>query len=248
MVINTIINYEYDNLKNDINRLTHLYQFYDHKNISFHTITLDNHDFYSNFDENGLIVNDNFCFNLNNKNKIKITLCLTRINQWGDGDIKCKMFDDNPISIVYTKKIDISKKFDENDKKIDTNKSNISNNHNISQINKKKIDDKSTIIDSNLNRLNANLLTFINIDLDFSNLRGRINTHQNDIQKINEKIYYLNNHYHLAKIYIYYIKQTYQDVDNDNDFNIFSQEIVFDFNKDSYLEVIFELLTQFNNY
>ena len=105
---------------------------------------------------------------------------------------------------------------------INDNKTNISNNYNISQINKKKIDFKSTIIDSNLNRLNATTSTFTNIDLDLSNLRGRINTHQDDIQKINEKIYYLNNYYHLAKICICGIKQTYQDVDNDNHFNIFS--------------------------
>ena len=45
LTINIIINYEYDNLKNDINRLTHLYQFYDDKGALFYTLTLDNHDF-----------------------------------------------------------------------------------------------------------------------------------------------------------------------------------------------------------
>ena len=73
LIINTVINYKYDNLVNDVNRLTHLYEFFDDKNVLFYSITLDNHDFStSNFDENILNVSDNFCFNIDNKNKIKI--------------------------------------------------------------------------------------------------------------------------------------------------------------------------------
>ena len=65
LTVNTNITYKYDNLQNDINRLTHMYQFYDDKNVIFYSITLDNHDFsISNFDENILNVKDNFCFNL----------------------------------------------------------------------------------------------------------------------------------------------------------------------------------------
>ena len=45
LIINTIINYKYVNLKNDINRLTHLYEFCDDKDKLFYSITLDNHDF-----------------------------------------------------------------------------------------------------------------------------------------------------------------------------------------------------------
>ena len=54
LIINTIINYKYDNLENDINRLTHLYEFFDDKNVLFYSITLDNHDFGvpSNSDKN----------------------------------------------------------------------------------------------------------------------------------------------------------------------------------------------------
>ena len=119
LTINTIINYKYDNFEIDINRLTHLYQFYDDKNIIFYTITLDNHDFStSNFVENILNVKDGFCFNLDKAyNEIKILLSLTRINEWGDGIIKLEMINDNYINIIYAEKIDISKKFDENDKK-----------------------------------------------------------------------------------------------------------------------------------
>ena len=120
LIINTIINYKYDNLENDINRLTHLYEFFDDKNVLFYSITLDNHDFGipSNSDKNILNIDDNFCFNINNKNNIKLVLTLTRINQWGSGNIKLKMIDDNNINITYKVKTDISNKFDENDKKI----------------------------------------------------------------------------------------------------------------------------------
>ena len=73
LIINTIINYKYDNLENDINRLTHLYEFFDDKNVLFYSITLDNHDFGvpSNSDKDILYIDDNFCFNINNKNNIK---------------------------------------------------------------------------------------------------------------------------------------------------------------------------------
>ena len=119
LIINNKCYYQYDNLENDLNRLTHLYEFFDDKNVLSYSITLDNHDFsISNFDENILNIVDNFCFNINNKNNIKIVLSLTRINEWGDGNIKLKMINNNSINIIYKEKTDISNKFDENDKKI----------------------------------------------------------------------------------------------------------------------------------
>ena len=72
--INTIINYKCDNLKYDVNGLTHLYEFYNNQNILFYSITFDSHDFSkANFVKNILNINDNFCFSLvNTYNKIKI--------------------------------------------------------------------------------------------------------------------------------------------------------------------------------
>ena len=69
LIINAIINYKYDNLENDINRLTHLYEFFDYKNEKFYSITLNNHDFGvpNNSDNNILNIKENFCFNINNK-------------------------------------------------------------------------------------------------------------------------------------------------------------------------------------
>ena len=133
LIINNIINYKYDNLENDINRLTHLYEFYNDQNILFYSITLDNHDFGvpSNSDKNILNIDDNFCFNINNKNNIKLVLTLTRINQRGTGGIKLKMIDDNNINIAYKVKTDISNKFDKNDKKIKILDEKVSTNNNL---------------------------------------------------------------------------------------------------------------------
>ena len=106
-MINTIINYKYDNLKNDINRLTHLYQFYDSENNLSYKITLDNHDFReSDFNNNVLNVKDNFCLNLTNiYDKIKVILSLIRINEWGAGNIGLQMVDNDYINIINAEKL-----------------------------------------------------------------------------------------------------------------------------------------------
>ena len=130
------ISYKYDNLENDLNRLTHLCQFYDDKDVLFYTITLDNHDFgISDVNKNILNVKDNFCLNVNNKNKIKVILSLTRINQWGSGIIDLELINDNSINIIYKEKIDIVTKINTID-------------NNISEINK-KTDNNNTLISNN---------------------------------------------------------------------------------------------------
>ena len=88
-----------------------------YKNVLFYSITLDNHDFGvpSNSDLN---IDDDFCFNTNDKNNIKLVLSLTRINEWGNGSINLEMIDHNYINIIYNEKKDISNKFNENDKKL----------------------------------------------------------------------------------------------------------------------------------
>ena len=161
--INTNINYKYNNLQNDLRRLTHLYEFYDKDDNIFYTITLNHNDFGKIFNEdnNVLIIKDNFCFNIDNKDKIKIILSLVRVNDYGIGLIDLKMINDNSINIVYNKKTDISVKFNENDKKIDTNTNNISSNYNFTQINKKKSDNNTTFIDTNRDNI-ANNLSKIN--------------------------------------------------------------------------------------
>ena len=122
------ISYKYDNLENDLNRLTHLYQFYDDKDVLFYTITLDNHDFgISDVNKNILNVKDNFCLNVNNKNKIKVILSLTRINQWGSGIIDLELVNDNSINIIYKEKIDIVTKINTIDNNISSNLNTLNN-------------------------------------------------------------------------------------------------------------------------
>ena len=261
LIINTIINYKYDHLENDINRLTHLYEFFDDKNILFYSITLDNHNFGvpSNSDLNTLNINDNFCFNINYKNNIKLVLSLTRINEWGTGSINLQMINDNnSINIIYKEKTDISNKFNENDKKINTNKNNISdntslidtnknnistlktdvsNNYNFIQINKKKSDNNTTFIDTNRDNIATNLNTLNNIDNDLINLRGRINTHQTDIQNINTNINLLSNSYKLKDIIIIDIIKSNipETIDINNEFIIINSSLN-DLKKDSYMQ------------
>ena len=214
LIINTIINYKYDNLENDINRLTHLYEFFDDKNVLFYSITLDNHDFGvpSNSDKNILNIDDNFCFNINNKNNIKLVLSLTRINEWGNGSINLEMIDNNSICIIYKEKTPITNKFD----KIDTE---------LSQI-KRKTDSDNNLISNNFTSilpLKSNYaidniwlfnLDFIK-DINFKSDIKKILVYENNINyqfkigsfvELNESLVY---QYEDLKSYYFALKETY---------------------------------------
>ena len=98
-----------------------MYEFYDKDDKIFYTITLNHNDFgkISNEDNNVLIIKDNFCFNIDNKDKIKVVLSLARVNDYGVGLIDLEMINDNYNKSLFTmNKTDISNKFNENDKKI----------------------------------------------------------------------------------------------------------------------------------
>ena len=238
LIIDTVINYKYDNLKNDLNRLTHLYQFYNDKDELFYSITLDNHDFStSNFEENILNVSDNFCFNINNKDKIKLVLSLTRINDWGSGTINLQMIDNNSsINIIYKEKTDISNKFDENDKKIKAIDDKISSNNNLISNNFTSILPlKSNYVIDNIWLFNLNS----NKDLNFKSDIKKILVYENNIDyqfkpksfiEINESITYK---YDNIKLYYYVLKETYVIMDQNDtildefNFNIKSKGFIF---------------------
>ena len=238
LIIDTVINYKYDNLKNDLNRLTHLYQFYNDKDELFYSITLDNHDFStSNFEENILNVSDNFCFNINNKDKIKLVLSLTRINDWGSGTINLQMIDNNSsINIIYKEKTDISNKFDENDKKIKAIDDKISSNNNLISNNFTSILPlKSNYDIDNIWLFNLNS----NKDLNFKSDIKKILVYENNIDyqfkpksfiEINESITYK---YDNIKLYYYVLKETYVIMDQNDtildefNFNIKSKGFIF---------------------
>ena len=238
LIINTIINYKYYNLENDINRLTHLYQFYDDKNELFYSITLDNHDFGvpSNSDKNILNVSDNFCFNIDNKDKIKIVLSLTRINEWGNGNINLQMINNNSINIIYNQKTDISDKFDENDKKIKAIDDKISSNNNLISNNFTSILPlKSNYVIDNILLFNLNS----NKDINFKSNINRILVYEtnifyqfkpNSFIEINESIAYK---YDNIKLYYYVLKEKYVLLDQNDtildefNFNVKSKGFIF---------------------
>ena len=237
LIINAVINYKYDNLKNDLNRLTHLYQFYDDKDELFYSITLDNHDFStSNFDKNILDISDNFCFNIDNKDKIKIVLSLTRINEWGTGNINLQMIDNNYINIIYKQKTDISNKFNENDKKLKDIDNKISSNNNLIS------DNFSSILPLKSNYVIDNIWLFnlnSNKDLNFKSDIKKILVYENDINhqfkvnsiiELNESILYK---YENIKSFYFVLKETYILMDQNDtildefSFNITSKGAVF---------------------
>ena len=221
LIINTIINYKYYNLENDINRLTHLYQFYDDKNELFYSITLDNHDFGvpSNSDKNILNIKDNFCFNIDNKDKIKIVLSLTRINEWGTGNINLQMIDNNSINIIYKEKTDISDKFDEHNKKIKAIDDEVSFNNKLISNNYELLSNlKTNYVIDNILLFNLNSSK----DINFKSNINKVLVYEtnifykfkpNSFIEINESITYK---YDNIKLYYYLLKETYVLLDQND--------------------------------
>ena len=236
LIINTVINYKYDNLKNDLNRLTHSYQFYNDKDELFYSITLDNHDFStSNFDENILNVSDNFCFNIDNKDKIKIVLSLMRINEWGTGSINIEMIYNNSINSIYKEKTNVSDKFDEHNQKIKTINDKISSNNNLISNNFTSI----LPLKSNYIINNIWLFNLPDKDINFKSDIKKILIYENTIDyqfkvnsfiEINESIAYK---YDNIKLYYYVLKETYVLMDQNDtildefNFNIKSKGFIF---------------------
>ena len=54
--------------------------------------------------------------------------------------------------------------------------------------------------------------------------------------------------YKLGEIYTYDIQNGYKFVDKNNHYHVFEKEIIYNFIKDSYLEVILKVLTRISNY
>ena len=236
--INTNINYKYNNLQNDIKRLTHLYEFYDKNDNIFYTITLNHNDFgkVADEDNNVLIIKDNFRFNIDNKDKIKVVLSLARVNDYGVGLIDLKMIDNNHINIIYKEKTNVSDKFDENDKKIKAIDDKISSNNNLISNNFSSILPlKSNFVIDNIWLFNLNS----NKDLNFKSDIKKILVYENNIDykfkvnsfiELNESITY---RYDNIKLYYYVLKETYVLLDQNDiildefSFNIKSKGFIF---------------------
>ena len=236
--INTNINYKYNNLQNDLKRLTHLYEFYDKNDNIFYTITLNHNDFgkVADEDNNVLIIKDNFCFNIVNKDKIKVVLSLARVNDYGVGLIDLEMINNNSINIIYKEKTNVSDKFDDNDKKIKAIDDKISSNINLISNNFTSILPlKSNYVIDNILLFNLNS----NKDINFKSNINRILVYEtnifyqfkpNSFIEINECITYKYNN---IKLYYYVLKETYILLDQNDtildefSFNIKSKGFIF---------------------
>ena len=236
--INTNINYKYNNLQNDLKRLTHLYEFYDKDDKIFYTITLNHNDFgkVSDEDNNVLIIKDNFCFNIDNKDKIKVVLSLARVNDYGVGLIDLEMIDNNYIDIIYNEKTDISNKFNENDKKIKIIEDKVLSNNNLISNNFTSILPlKSNYTIDNILLFNLNFVK----DINFLSNINRILVYEtnifyqfkpNSFIELNESIVYK---YDNIKTSYYISKETYVIMDQNDtildefSFNIKSKGFIF---------------------
>ena len=112
----------------------------------------------------------------------------------------------------------------------------------------KDVSSNTTKIDTyikGLNLINTNTTSNSN---DISNNLAKINEIKDDLDNINLKNSNIKSFYNLDKIFIYDIENVNKDVNKDNYFHIFKKEIIYNFVKDSYLEIILKLLTVVSNY
>ena len=114
--------------------------------------------------------------------------------------------------------------------------------------------------DYNIDNISSNLSKINNNSSDISSNSKRISTNEGNIssnlEKINDnkdEILSLQNSnvkafYNLDKIFIYDIKKGSETVSKNNHYHIFEKEIMYNFIKDSYLEIILKVLTEISNY
>ena len=143
---------------------------------------------------------------------------MIRINEWGNGNIKLEMINDNYINITYKENIDVDKKFDENDKKI--------------KIIDEKVSVNNTLIGNNFNSLiplksnyvinNMWLFNLPNKDINFIYNIKKFLVYENDIIynfkvgsfiELNESCLYL---FGSLKNYYFILKETYQFLDQND--------------------------------
>ena len=140
------------------------------------------------------------------------------------------------------------KEYDDDLSKIENNKNDINNNTNDITNNKNDIDNNKNDIDNNKNDIinNKNLINNNKDDID--NNKNLINNNKDDIDNNTNLINTNKSSYNLNEIYTYNIQKGYKFVDKNNHYHIFEKEIIYNFIKDSYLEVILKVLTQISNY
>ena len=138
---------------------------------------------------------------------------------------------------------------------VDNNKNDITNNQKGIYNNKNDITNNQKGVNNNKNDITNNQKSIYNnkndIDNNKNNIRNNkndINNNKNDINNNSTDINNLLSFYKLGEIYTYDIQNGYKFVDKNNHYHVFEKEIIYNFIKDSYLEVILKVLTRISNY
>ena len=147
---------------------------------------------------------------------------------------------------VYDKKL-------EGLSKIDTNENNISSNKGLIDTNTSSISSNKGLISTNTSNISSNKGLIDTNTSSISDNSGLISTNTSNISSNLEKINDLQNSnikafYNLDQIFIYDIEKGNQNVDKNNHYHIFEKEIIYNFIKNSYLEIILKVLTEISNY
>ena len=191
------IYYRYNNLQHDHHRLQHEYQIYDDKNnLLYKKILNKTNTSDLDFDNNIMLVKDNFYFTFkNNYNKITILLYLFRVYRHGTGNFNLELINESFVNITYLDKNDISLKIENNENNISSNLSKISDNENNISSNLSKIGSNKDDIASNLskisdneNNISSNLSKISDNSSDISSNLSKIEDNENNISSNLSKI------------------------------------------------------------
>ena len=237
--IKAIYNYTYNN----INNFSHIYQFYKYNQL-YKQIIRKHID---NFEDD--IITDELEIETVDTTKRRVIMKLSN-NDINTTSIK--LFNNNTIEFIYNDYGDVLK--------TDVNTNNISSNLTERGTNEANISSNLTKIGANEANISSNLTKIGANETNISSTLTKIGTNETNIASNLEKIddnrdnflslKYSNikSFYNLDKIFINDIKEGYQNVDKDNYFHIFEKEIIHNFLKDSYLEIILKVLTEISNY
>ena len=175
------------------------------------------------------------------ENSIQISSILLKLKEYDEIDLP-KI--ENNQNNIDNNKNDI----DNNKNDIDNNKNDIRNNQKSIDNNKNDIDNNTTNNTNNKNDIRNNQKSIDNNKNDIDNNTINITNNKNDIRNNQKSIDDNKPSYNLNEIYIYDIQKGYKLVNKNNHYHIFEKEIIYDFIKDSYLEVILKVLTRIYNY
>ena len=250
MKINANYNYNYDGSNN----FSHIYKFYNNYQ-KFKEIKVDHNKTLN-------LINDKF--NISGVNLKKINLLIYLINN-NDNNSLVELYDYNTVQIIYNDNADTLKsdidtdaissnlgKINTNEESISTNSGKINTNEGAISTNSGKITTNEGAISTNSGKITTNESAISTnsgkIDNNLSNISSnieKINDNKEDILSLQNSN--IKSFYNLDKIFIYDIKKGYQNVNKDNYYHIFEKEIIHNFIKDSYLEIILKVLTEISN-